>query len=71
MSLKLTFVEEDGTEKIIEDAKTGQSLMEVARSNGVAGILADCGGNVSQAAKLLGIHRRSLQRKLAKYPPRI
>jgi len=33
-------------------------------------ILTDCGGNVSQAAKLLGLHRRSLQRKLSKYPPR-
>ena len=33
-------------------------------------ILTDCGGNVSQAAKLLGLHRRSLQRKLLKYPPR-
>ena len=31
-------------------------------------VLSDCGGNVSQAARLLGIHRRSLQRKLAKYP---
>ena len=32
-------------------------------------VLTDCGGNISQAAKLLGIHRRSLQRKLSKYPP--
>jgi two-component system response regulator RegA len=32
-------------------------------------VLADCDGNISQAAKLLGIHRRSLQRKLSKYPP--
>jgi two-component system response regulator RegA len=32
-------------------------------------VLADCSGNVSQAARLLGIHRRSLQRKLSKYPP--
>ena len=32
-------------------------------------VMADCGGNISQAARLLGIHRRSLQRKLAKYPP--
>jgi two-component system response regulator RegA len=32
-------------------------------------VLTDCEGNISQAAKLLGIHRRSLQRKLAKYPP--
>jgi two-component system response regulator RegA len=33
-------------------------------------VLADCDGNVSKAAKLLGLHRRSLQRKLFKYPPR-
>jgi two-component system response regulator RegA len=31
-------------------------------------VLADCGGNVSQAARILGLHRRSLQRKLAKHP---
>jgi two-component system response regulator RegA len=31
-------------------------------------VLSDCGGNVSQAARALNIHRRSLQRKLAKYP---
>lgn len=33
-------------------------------------VLTDCGGNISQAARLLGLHRRSLQRKLAKYPVR-
>jgi two-component system response regulator RegA len=33
-------------------------------------VLSDCGGNVSQCAKLLGMHRRYLQRKLLKYPPR-
>lgn len=33
-------------------------------------VLSDCSGNITQAAKLLGIHRRSLQRKLAKFPPR-
>jgi two-component system response regulator RegA len=32
-------------------------------------ILADCAGNVSEAARRLGIHRRSLQRKLQKVPP--
>ncbi len=32
-------------------------------------VISDCSGNISQAARLLGIHRRSLQRKLAKYPP--
>jgi two-component system response regulator RegA len=33
-------------------------------------VLADCGGNVSAAARRLGLHRRSLQRKLKKRPPR-
>ena len=32
-------------------------------------VLADTGNNITRAAKLLGIDRRSLQRKLAKYPP--
>ena len=31
-------------------------------------VLTECDGNISQAARLLGMHRRSLQRKLAKYP---
>ncbi len=33
-------------------------------------VLTDCGGNITKAAEKLGIHRRSLQRKLAKYPSR-
>ena len=31
-------------------------------------VLKDCGGNISEAARRLGIHRRSLQRKLRKRP---
>lgn len=31
-------------------------------------VLSDCQGNISHAARLLGLHRRSLQRKLSKYP---
>jgi two-component system response regulator RegA len=33
-------------------------------------VLSDCGGNISEAARRLGMHRRSLQLKLHKYPPR-
>jgi len=33
-------------------------------------VLADSGGNVSEAARRLGLHRKSLQRKLQKHPPR-
>jgi two-component system response regulator RegA len=32
-------------------------------------VMADCKGNLSDAARKLGIHRRSLQRKLQKYAP--
>ena len=32
-------------------------------------VLAEAGGNVSEAARRLGLHRRSLQRKLQKRPP--
>ena len=37
-------------------------------------ILAECNGNITNAAKRLGLHRQSLQRKLKKkkkYPPKI
>lgn len=32
-------------------------------------VLRQCDGNITQAAKWLGIHRQSLQRKLRKFPP--
>lgn len=44
-----------------------QSLARVEWEH-IQRVLADCDGNISQAARLLGIHRRSLQRKLLKYP---
>lgn len=33
-------------------------------------VLTECGGNVSETARRLGLHRRTLQRKLAKRPAR-
>lgn len=36
----------------------------------VSRVLADCNGNVSEAARKLKLHRRSLQRMLQKFPPR-
>lgn len=33
-------------------------------------VLTDCDGNITKAAERLGIHRRSLQRKLSKFPTR-
>lgn len=34
----------------------------------IARVLRECNGNVSKAARVLGIHRRTLQYKLAKFP---
>lgn len=33
-------------------------------------VLDDCGGNITRAAKTLGLHRRTLQRKLQTWPPK-
>ncbi|MBX3270096.1 MAG: response regulator [Sandaracinaceae bacterium] len=54
------------------DAAPPDSVPSLARTEWehINRVLAECNGNVSQAARLLGIHRRSLQRKLAKYPVR-
>ena len=52
-----------------ETAESVPSLHRVEWEH-IQRILADCEGNVSKAARLLGIHRRTLQRKLATRPPR-
>jgi len=49
----------------IEDAMTPLHRLEWEH---IHQALAETGGNVSAAARLLGMHRRSLQRKLAKKP---
>ena len=55
----------DGTQP--HDDAQAPSLARVEWEH-IQRILTDCGGNVSQAARVLGIHRRSLQRKLSKRP---
>ncbi len=52
-----------------ETAATVPSLHRVEWEH-IQRVLADCEGNVSKAARLLGVHRRTLQRKLATRPPR-
>ncbi|HEY2405063.1 MAG TPA: response regulator [Polyangiaceae bacterium] len=51
-------------------ATTDASVPSLARVEWehIQRVLADCAGNVTAAARLLGLHRRSLQRKLAKDP---
>ena len=42
-----------------------RSLAHVEQEH-IQRVLAACAGNISRAARVLGLHRRSLQRKLAK-----
>ena len=53
--------------KLTGSADTVPSLARVEWEH-INRVLSDCAGNVSKAARLLGIHRRSLQRKLSKFP---
>lgn len=36
----------------------------------IESVLTACNGNISEAARRLGLHRQSLQRKLKKFPPK-
>jgi two-component system response regulator RegA len=57
-----------------EQRQSEQTLSEVTPSlarlehEHIERVLFECGNNVSKAARVLGIHRRTLQYKLAKYP---
>lgn len=65
--LERAFTNEDGDEDIpIPDEF--QSLYRHEREY-LEYVLAECDGNISQAARRLGLHRQSLQRKLRKYTP--
>jgi two-component system response regulator RegA len=45
-----------------------ESLDQIER-NHILGVLQACGGNITEAARRLGLYRRTLQRKLQKLPP--
>ena len=50
------------------DERTGIPTLARVEWEHIQRALSDCNGNVTQAARALGLHRRSLQRKLSKYP---
>jgi two-component system response regulator RegA len=51
-------------------AETAVPSLDRAQWEHIQRVLADCQGNISEAARRLNMHRRSLQRKLQKLPPR-
>jgi two-component system response regulator RegA len=59
-------IEERTEEPDLEDTPT----LARAEWEHIMRVLADCNGNVSMAARRLGIYRSSLQRRLRKYAPR-
>jgi two-component system response regulator RegA len=61
---------EQGFERVPSTAPPPARIPTLARVEWehIERVMVECGGNVTQAARLLGLHRRSLQRKLAKHP---
>ena len=53
----------EGTEPVFETP----SLARIEREH-IERVLRECSGNISKTARVLGIHRRTLQYKLAKFP---
>ncbi|ODT98845.1 MAG: two-component system response regulator [Planctomycetes bacterium SCN 63-9] len=62
-------IDEPGVEPEASDEVVEAPSLARAEWEHIQRVLADCGGNVSEAARRLGLHRRSLQRKLKKMAP--
>jgi two-component system response regulator RegA len=56
-------------ERAAERAAVPPPSLARAEFEHIRRVLEECGGNISEAARRLQIHRRSLQRKLQKRPP--
>jgi two-component system, response regulator RegA len=66
----LAFARAEGPPLAQVDAEIPVPTLERAKWEHLQRILSDCAGNVSEAARRLGMHRRSLQRMLQRNPPR-
>ncbi len=62
-----------GDRPALEPPAADHTVPSLARAEWehISRVLSDCGNNISAAARRLSIHRRSLQRKLQKYPPNV
>ncbi len=57
------------TETVTAGGKVAIPSLSQVEWDHIQKVVQDCQGNITLASKQLGLHRRSLQRKLAKYPP--
>lgn len=53
---------------LLNDDGEGRDVLFVLECDAIRQVLAQCGGNVSEAARRLGIKRQSLQRKIRRMP---
>jgi two-component system response regulator RegA len=51
-------------ESVPQVVQTEVASLDAIENEHIQRVLRECGGNISRAAKLLGLHRRTLQRKL-------
>ena len=65
---RVFLAEQDEEDEIIPIPDEFPSLYRHEREY-IEYVLAECDGNISQAARRLGLHRQSLQRKLQKFSP--
>ncbi len=66
--LLAAFARREGAEPPLAEVQHEPPSLARVEWEHIQRVLSDCGGNVSLAAKKLGLHRRSLQRKLFKLP---
>lgn len=69
LGIEVEGAEEEDEEELEEDDDCSPLSLAGAQWEHIQRVLADCGGNISHAARQLDIPRRTLQRKLKKLAP--
>ena len=61
---------QNSPDESLEEVELSESEMTLAEKEReyIEYVLVKCDNNISKAAKILGLHRQSLQRMLKKYP---
>lgn len=60
----------DGDDEDVPDAPEAPLALRRLEWEHIQRVLTECNGNISETARRLGMHRRTLQRKLGKHPVR-
>jgi two-component system response regulator RegA len=63
------FARSDNPPLAVPSSEFDAPSLERVKWEHISRVMSDCGGNISEAARKLKLHRRTLQRILQKYPP--